>query len=217
MASLKKSKVAKEQKTEKRKVPESKIKAVKELAKLIDSNSTIMFASIKGLPAKNFQKIKKSLSDRSEIKVVKKRMLSKAIEESKKENILLLKDFIKEDIAFISSNIDAFELSATLSDSKSSVKAKAGQESNIDIEVEAGPTDLPAGPAVSELGALGLQVQVKDGKIEIRNPKVIVKKGQIISEGAASVMGKLNIMPFYVGFIPLVAYDSNSKSIFFPK
>jgi len=121
---------------------------------------------------------------------------------------------VKEDIALLISDMDAFELSAKLGESRSPVKAKAGQEATEDLEIEAGTTDLPAGPAVSELGSLGLTIKVTGGKIEIMENRVIVKKGGVISETAAGVMGKLDIMPFSVGFVPLVAYDSKLKKIF---
>lgn len=195
-------------------VSKEKIKTVKELVGLVEVNNTIMLASIKGLPLKQFQKIKKQLSGEVTIKVLKKRIFKKSLEDSKKSNIKELNNFIKEDCAVLFSNIDAFELSSKLNDSKSPVKAKAGQISPIDIEVEAGQTDLPAGPAVSELGGLGITIKVTQGKIEIVSPKVIVKEGQKISEDAASVMGKLNILPFSVGFIPLVAYDSKTNQIY---
>ncbi len=198
----------------KSKVSDNKVKEVKKLAELIDSNNTIMLASIKGLPTRQFQKIKKTLSDKVIIKVIKKRAVTRAIESSKKQNISELKKYLKEDVALLLSQIDVFELSAILSDNKNPVKAKAGQEAESDIEIEAGVTEIPAGPAISELGSLGLQVQVKEGKIEIVKDKVIVKKGQKISETAASVMGKLSISPFNVGFIPLSAYDSKSGKIF---
>ena len=53
----------------KSKVSDNKVKEVKKLAELIDSNNTIMLASIKGLPTRQFQKIKKTLSDKVIIKV----------------------------------------------------------------------------------------------------------------------------------------------------
>ncbi len=198
----------------KHKVSATKVNEVTELVRLIDSNNTVFLASIMGLPTKQFQKIKKSLGDKVIIKTVKKRALIRALDNSKKEKVKQLKDNIIENNSILFSSLDPFDLSAILSENKSPVKAKAGQLSNIDIEVEAGPTDLPAGPAVSELGALGLQVMVKDGKIEIRESKIIVKHGAIISENAASVMGKLNIMPFSVGFIPLAAYDDKSGLVY---
>lgn len=195
-------------------VSDIKIKAVKELAKAIEGKNTILFASIKNLPAAQFQKIKKELSKEVIIKIIKKRALKLAIEMVKNKGVHQLNDYIKEDIAIMISDMDCFELSKKLAQSKTPVKAKTGQKAECDIEVEAGETDLPAGPAVSELSGLGLQVMIKAGKIEIRESRVIVKKDHIISEGAASIMAKLNILPFSVGFIPLVAYDSKSDKIY---
>ncbi len=199
---------------QKNEVPEYKKELVKGLSKTFDENNTLMFASIKGLPAAQFQKIKKGLEGEAEVKVVKKRLLKKAIEGSKKEGIKKLEDYVKEDMAVLISNLNSFDLAMKLGESQTPVKAKAGQIADSDVEIEAGPTELPAGPAVSELGRLGLQVQVKEGKIEIAKPKIIVKKGEEISDAAASVMGKLDIMPFFVGFIPSVSYDSESDLVF---
>lgn len=195
-------------------VSKEKIEAIYKLSELFDENNTVMFASIKGLPAKNFQKIKKELSKEVIFKVVKKNIVLRALDNSKKPGIKGLKEYVKEDIVILISQIDAYELSGKLADSKTPVKAKVGQIANTDIIIEPGPTELVAGPVVSELGALGLKIEIKGGKIEIKEEKIIVKKGQAINENATSIMGKLNILPFSVGFIPLVAYDSKVDKIF---
>lgn len=198
----------------KRAAPKYKVELVKNLAGLIEKNNTLMFASIKSLPARQFQKIKKGLSGDTIVLVSKKNMLIKAIEQSKKNNIKNLKEYVKEDIAILLSQSDAFELSAKLADSKVPVKAKTGQIAEHDIVIEPGPTDMVAGPVVSELGAVGLKIEIKGGKIEIKEQKVLVKKDGKISEAACGIMSKLNIMPFSVGFIPLVAYDSKEDKVF---
>jgi large subunit ribosomal protein L10 len=197
-----------------KKVPEYKLTQIKEITNLFDDNNTILFASIKGLPAKQFQQIKKAISKNVEVRVLKKRVLVRAIEKSKKEGLKKMKDYVKEDLAVLISQEDSFNIAETLDKKKSPVKAKAGQEAIEDIEIEAGETDIPAGPAVSELGSLGLTVKVKSGKIEIAESRVIVKKGKKINETAASVMGKLGIMPFSVGFIPIASYDSKEDLLF---
>ncbi|HRZ85720.1 MAG TPA: 50S ribosomal protein L10 [Candidatus Paceibacterota bacterium] len=197
----------------KREPSKAKIELVKKIADAIDKNQTIMFASIKGLPARQFQRIKKDLSKNTQVFILKKNMLIKSIDLSKKNN-KSLKEYIKEDIAVLISNIDAFELATYLAESKVPVKAKIGQISDKEINVEPGPTELVAGPVVSELGSLGIKIEIKGGKIEIKEAKTIVKVGQAISEGACGIMSKLNIMPFSVGFIPLVAYDSKSNNIY---
>lgn len=199
----------------KREVPKYKLDIVKNTAELMDKNNTVMFASIKSLPAKQFQKIKKSLGEEGTIVLIaKKNLLVKAIEKSKKNNIKNLKNYVKEDIAILISQEDAFVLSGKLAEKRSPVKAKIGQIADFDIVVEPGPTELTPGPVVSELGALGLKIEIKAGKIEIKEQKTIVKKGNAIGEGAVSIMSKLNIMPFSVGFMPLVAYDSKEDKVF---
>lgn len=195
-------------------VSKEKVENVKKLVDLIDKNNTIMFASIKSLPSRQFQKIKKGLSKEVTTLVVKKNLLIRAIDGSSKNNIKELKQYVKEDIAVLFSNVDAFELSGRLADSRSPVKAKVGQIAEMEIIIEPGPTELVAGPVVSELGSLGIKIEIKAGKIEIKEPKSIVKKGQAISENATNIMSKLNILPFSVGFIPVAAYDSKSSSVF---
>jgi len=111
-------------------------------------------------------------------------------------------------------DIDPFELSAILSENRSDAKAKAGQIAPTDIEIKEGPTELVPGPAISQLGSLGIKVAVEDGKITIKENKVIVKKGEKINETAADLMAKLDIKPFKVGFNPVVAYDNKEGKFY---
>jgi len=197
-----------------RQVPEIKIKSVKELASLINTKKTVLFASIKNLPASQYQEIKKKLRGKSVIKVPKKSILFRAIDESKNEKAKELKECFENSVAVLFSDLDSYELAGELLKNKSPAKAKPGQEAPEDIEIPAGPTDLPPGPAISELGAVGLQVQIEKGKITIKEPKVIVKAGEKISESAADVMNKLNIKPFSIGFIPLCAFDKEKEKLY---
>jgi len=196
------------------KIPESKISAVKELSELINNKKTILIASIKNLPASQLQEISKNLRGKALIKVPKKNLIFKAIDNSKDEQIKNIKNHIKEDTAILFSELDSFELASELIKGKSPAKAKTGQEAPKDIEVEAGPTELMPGPVISELGALGIQIQIEKGKITIKEPRVIVKKGEKISENAANIMNKLGIKPFSVGILPLVAFDTKEKKLY---
>lgn len=200
--------------TKKTHISEVKIKAVKDLENLIKNKKTIMIASIKNVPSAKFQDIGKKLRGKAEVRVPKKNLIFKALDSSGNETVRKLKEQIKDSIAVLFSDMDVFDLALELIKSKSATKAKTGQEALQDIEVQAGPTDLIPGPAISELGALGIQIQIEKGKIHIKDPKVIVKKGQKISAGAADVMSKLNIKPFLVGFIPISAFDSKENKIY---
>ena len=195
-------------------IPERKLKAVKELAELLKGKKTILIASIKNLPASQYQEIKKKLRGKAVIKVPKKNLLFRAIDSVKDGDIVKLKDYFKESTAILFSDLDSYELAGELLKNKSPAKAKPGQEAPMDIEVEGGPTDLLPGPAISELGAVGLEVQIEKGKITIKKSKVIVKEGQEISQAAVDIMNKLDIKPFSIGFIPLTAYDNESKKLY---
>lgn len=188
-------------------IPRYKIKLVNELVNLIKTKKTILIASIKNLPAAQFQQIGKKLRADALIKVPKKSLIYRAIDESKNIELSKLKDVLDESYAILFSDIDAYELAGKLLKNKTPARAKSGQEAPTDIEIPAGPTDLIPGPAISELGALGIKIQIKDGKIEISEPKIVAKQGEAISAGACDVMGKLDIKPFSVGYIPLSAFD----------
>src|SRR3989344_5609370 len=194
-------------------VPEAKLKAVSKIAGFIKANKTIMIASVKNMPSSQFQDIRKKLRNDATIIIAKKSTIEKALE-SGNSQVNDLKKYIDSDYAFIFSKLNPFELAALLSENRSPVKAKIGQEAADDIIVDAGPTDLVPGPAISELGALGLKIAIEDGKINIRESRAIVKKGEKVSEAAASIMNKLSIKPFAVGFEPIAAYDTNLNKVY---
>jgi len=201
-------------KTREKAIPEIKVKLVKELAEKMINSRTILIASCSGLPGSQFHEIKKNLRAKAEIKVVKKSVFIRAIDQTKKGSLQNLKKEVVPNFAIFFSDIDAFELSGLLSDSQSKTRAKPGQIAPEDIVIEPGPTDLIPGPAISELSGVGLKVSVKDGKLEIIKGATIVKSGEEIKQNVASVMGKLGIMPVKVGFEPIAAYDSKDDEVY---
>jgi len=196
-----------------RDIPEAKLKSVAELEKLMKNSKTFMICSIKGLPGKQFQIIKKKIRDNVKVKVVKKSVVMRAIESSGIE-INKMKEHVKEDSALLFSEIDAFELSGILSENQTPVGAKNGQTAPENIEIEPGPTELVPGPVISELGALGLKIAIEDGKISIKEKKVIVKKGDVINESAAGLMSKLDKYFSVFNRNLVAAYDSKEHKVY---
>src|SRR3990172_8438539 len=195
-------------------VSEKKKIVVSELVDLIKNKKTILVASIKSIPSSQYQEIVKRLRGKAIVKVPKKGIILRALDNSGIEEAKKLKSQIKESTAILFSDSDSFDLAAELISKKSPAKAKPGQEAPSDIEVPAGPTDLVPGPAISELGALGIPIQIEKGKITIKEPKIITKAGEKISKPAAEMMTKLGIRPFSVGFAPLAAFDAKEGKIY---
>ncbi len=209
-----KKKAKKTEKDEIKTIPEAKLKLVSEIANKIEHSKTLLIASTKGLPSSQFHEIKKNLRGRAEIKVAKKSIVIRAIGSVEKGALQNLKASVGSDVALFFSDLDAFELSALLSDNQSAARAKAGDVAPEDIVVEPGPTDLLPGPAISELSGVGLKIAVEGGKLAIKQGAVIVRAGGVIKENAASVMVKLGITPMKVGFEPLAAYDAKDDKVY---
>jgi len=195
-------------------VSEKKIKEVEELKKLIKDKKTILVTSIKDIPAAKFQEIGKKLRGKAVIKVPKKSLIFRAIESVEDKNIKKIEEYIDTSFAILFSDLETYDLASELLRNKSPTKAKSGQIAPEDIEIQEGPTELVPGPAISELGALGIQIQIEKGKIHIKESKIIVKKGEKIKPAAAELMGKLDIKPFSVGFVPLCSFDTQEKKIY---
>ncbi len=195
-------------------VSKKKIEGLSEITKLAKEKRTILVASIKNIPLSQYQEISKKLRGKAVVKVPKKsitiRMLGSLGEKAAED----FKERIEESTAVLFSDMDAFDLAAELVNKRSPAKAKVGQEAPADIEIPAGPTDLVPGPAISELGALGIQIQIDKGKINIKEPKVITKKGEKITAAAADIMSKLGIKPFTIGFVPLAAFDTKENKVY---
>lgn len=200
--------------TGKKKIPLAKRRTVEELKKLIKENSTILIASTKNLPGSQFQEIKKKLREKAVVKVPKKNIMMIAMDSVGEAELEGLKKEVQESTAILFSKIDCFELASDLEDIKSPAKAKVGQVAPEDIEIPEGPTDLVPGPAISELGALGIKIQIDKGKIVIKEAKIISKKGDKISQGACDIMNKLGIKPFTIGFVPLAGFDFKTKKVY---
>lgn len=195
-------------------IPEEKKKSVKELAEAMKNSKTVLIASMKGLPGGQFNSIKKKFRGKADLKVAKKNLIYRAIDDTGKGALQELKKNIDSDFVLFFSDLDAFELSGMLSDSQSPAKAKAGDLAPFDIEIEPGPTDLLPGPAISELSGVGLKVAVKEGKLEIIKGVVVAKEGKEITDKVAAVLGKLGIEPMRVGFLPVAAYDAKADKVY---
>jgi large subunit ribosomal protein L10 len=186
-------------------VSEVKKEKVKELAGLLKSK-TVMVISIKGLPSAQFQDIKKKLRNKAKVQVVKKSLVNFALDHCGVKELHDLIPYVDDSTAMLFSDEDAFVISGILANEKSPAKAKAGQIAPFDIEVKAGPTELVPGPDISALSAVGLAPKVENGKIAVMQDKVILKEGKEVTEAIASIMTKLDIIPFEVGIDPIAAY-----------
>ena len=100
-----------------------------------------------------------------------------------------------------------FTLYKILKKNKSMAPAKSGQTALNDIVINAGPTSFTPGPIIAELGLVGLKTGVENGKVVIKEDKVVVKAGESIKPKVAELLGRLGIEPMEIGLNLVAAYE----------
>jgi len=87
--------------------------------------------------------------------------------------------------------------------------AKAGIEANCDVTVPAGPTGCDPSQT-SYFQALQVPTKISKGQIEITSDLELIKKGDRVTPGAASLLNKLNIKPFTFGLVIQQVYQDGN-------
>ncbi len=178
-----------------RKALQEKMRRVEELGKLLNEYKNVGLFYLEGVPANQIQVIRKELRGEAIIKVEKQAVIERAIENYRKELEKLLPFMESKAVGIILTNLDPFKLYGKVMKIKTKAPAKPGMVAPNDILVPAGETELPAGPALSELKAAGLPVKIDKGKIVVEKDSVIAKKGDVITPEIASALAKLDIKP----------------------
>ena len=191
------------------KINEKKKKEVEILKELLKSNKVIGIADLTNLPSKQLQSIRSKLKKELTIRNFKRRLVKIAIEEIKEEKDLTpLVSYLDNSIpVMLFSSNDPFKLAKEIRKSKSKAAAKAGQIAPNDLVIPAGPTDFPPGPIIGELGQLGIIAAVEEGKVTIKQDKVVAKDGDEITLQSADLLAKMGVEPMEIGLNVRVFYD----------
>lgn len=188
-----------------RKAITQKKKTVEDLTKLIKKYPVVGIINLYKTPSFSLQKIKTSLGENAILKMSKKSLLSFAL---KNANLEKLEKQLEGQPALILTNMNPFKLSSFLRKNKSPAPAKVGDIPEKDINVFAGPTDLPPGPAISTLTKVKIPAKVEQGKIAIVKDAVVCKAGQEITPDITAALNLLKLKPMEIG-IDLVAVYEN--------
>lgn len=200
-------KKATEPKHAKERVSITKKKAeVTELSAKVNQYPTIAIVKLRNLPDALLQSSKKNLRDKdgTYVKVSKLAVVKRVLENA---GLKAQADKMINPSAILLTKQSPYELTSFFRKNRKKVAAKAGQVSPYEIMVPAGDTDLPPGPALSELKTAGVSVMIKAGKISVNKDSVVAKQGEVITVQKAKALQMLGILPFDVGVEMVFAYD----------
>ncbi len=179
-----------------------KAENMKFLTDSIRSSKVVGIVSIRGLPAAQFQQIRKKLSGVAQIHVSRGKLIKMALDQAEREvkGLAQLQELVSNDqTAVICSSQNPFALYKTLERNKTHLAAKGGEIAPDDIEIKAGDTTFKPGPIVGELQKAGLPASIEGGKVVIKKDKMLVKKGEVITPAVASALTRMEIFPLVAG------------------
>lgn len=180
-------------------IPAWKKKEVKKLTNLLETSPVLGVVNIEGIPAFQMQQMRAKLRGTANLVVSRNTLIEKAINQADREGIDGLKEYITGQTALISTNLNPYKLFNRMEDTKTKAPASGGEIAPEKIKVEEGDTPFKPGPIVGDLQKVGIPASIQGGKVVINKDKVVVKKGEIISQDLATMLTRLNIHPITVG------------------
>lgn len=179
---------------------------VSEVKSELSKYPTIALIDLRMLPDKLLQSIRKSIrKDGGSVKITKKAVMDRVFDSV--SALSSKKAELKKPVALVLTKMSPYNLNSFFRENKKKRAAKIDEVAPFDIVVPEGETDLPPGPALSELKNAGLNVQIKGGKIVVAKESLVAKKGEKITAPKVAALQKLNIMPFETSVNLVFAYD----------
>lgn len=183
---------------------------VANLVKLMQEYPIIGTVNMENLPAAALQKMVAQLRGKASLTMTKRRLMKLAFLEAEKtkKGVSALVEHLKGMPALLFTKENPFKIYKLIKKSKSPAPAKPGQIAQKDIEVKAGSTQFLPGPIIGELSSLGIKTAVENGKVAIKEDRVVVKEGEEINAKAAGILTRLGIEPMEVGLDITAVYEN---------
>ena len=194
-------------------LPQWKRDEVEMIKRWAKEYAVISLVDVHGIPAAQLQGIRRDLHGKAVLRMTRNTLIEHAFAELGGD-YASLEEFIAGQSALIFTNENPFSLYRTLERTKTKMAAKPGEVAPGDIVVQKGPTNFKPGPVVGELQQAGIPAVIEAGKVKIRDTRVVVKKGNVISKKVADALSKLEIKPMDVGLRLQAAFYE--KTIFRP-
>jgi len=182
-------------------VSPGKKELVEKLVAEFGNSQVVGIVNIQGIPAAQFQKMRRRLRDKVNLRVTKSNLLAIALDQAseKKQGLEKLKEVIEGQTAVVTANVNPFRLFKELEATKTKAPARGGEIAPDDIWIREGETPFKPGPIVGDLQKAGIPAAIEKGKVVVKKDKLLVPKGERIPKIVASSLTRLEIFPMTVG------------------
>jgi large subunit ribosomal protein L10 len=191
--------------------PIKKTQMYQQLQELPKQYKVLALVKMTKVRASQILPLRKKLKGEVEFVSIKDKIAQKALE---KVDIPGIKEMVGEltgQCLFMFTNMSPFKLNVLLAKNKIMLAARGGDISSIDIVVPEKNTGIAPGPMLTEFKNAGIPTKIDQGTIWISKETTPVKKGGVINEKLAPLLGKLDIKPVEAGIALHSAVEEGLK------
>jgi large subunit ribosomal protein L10 len=191
--------------------PKRKTQMYQQLQELPKQYKVLALVKMTKVRASQILPLRKKLKGEVEFVSIKDKVAQKALETV---DVPGIKDMIGEltgQCLFMFTNMSPFKLNVLLAKNKIMLAARGGDISSIDIVVPEKNTGIAPGPMLTEFKEAGIPTKIDQGTIWIAKETTPVKKGGVINEKLAPLLGKLDIKPVEAGIALHSAVEEGLK------
>ena len=191
--------------------PKRKAQMYQQLQELPKKYKVLALVKITKVRASQILPLRKKLKGEVEFVSIKDKVAQKALEKVDVPGIKEIIEELKDQCMFMFTNMSPFKLNVLLAKNKMMLAARGGDISSIDIVVPAKNTGIAPGPMLTEFKEAGIPTKIDQGTIWISKETTPVKKGQVINDKLAPLLGKLDIKPVEAGIALYSAIEDGLK------
>jgi large subunit ribosomal protein L10 len=191
--------------------PKRKTQMYQQLQEIPKQYKVLALVKMTKVRASQILPLRKKLKGEVEFVSIKDKVAQKALE---KLDVPGIKEMIGEltgQCLFMFTNMSPFKLNVLLAKNKIMLAARGGDISSIDIVVPEKNTGIAPGPMLTEFKEAGIPTKIDQGTIWISKETTPVKKGGVINEKLAPLLGKLDIKPVEAGIALYSAIEEGLK------
>ncbi|MCL5438005.1 MAG: 50S ribosomal protein L10 [Candidatus Thermoplasmatota archaeon] len=132
---------------------------------MINDAEITAIVGVHGIRNKQLQNIRRNIRNSATIRVVRRKLLFKALDAIEQPELHKLKDISLGQVALMTAKMSPNEIYEVVKATEQDSAARGGEIAPEDIVIEAMGTQFPPGPMISEFQKVGLQTAIEKGKI----------------------------------------------------
>ena len=183
------------------KYPKKKSQMYQQIQELPKKYNVLALVRMEKVRASQLLPLRKKLLGDVEIVSVKDKVAKLALETTGIKGIEKFVSKLNGQCLFMFTNMSPFKLNVLLGKNNVMLSARGGDLASRDVVIPPKNTGIAPGPMLTDFKENGIPTKIDQGTIWIMRETIPVKKGEVISEKLAALLGKLDIKPIEAGIV----------------